>query len=293
MDVWMDCRIKKLHYVMPEVHFLCLLLNRWGFAAGLDIKSQEIEFEFKLMEDYEERVIEFYGYRLELYREIMGSFSDIILPVLVPCDLYELPYSDQFYQKEHMVHYVVLERCHSNGQVTIFDDNPSYHQEIQSAVLGKAYASLQEQEDHLIEKYTRTVKMERGLGEVAAFLKSNVSQDSFRMKELIMQLLNTDMKKTRVVELIQSMVLPSKRFYSLPYFVEELNKQWPYQKAKEHYDILKKYADNWTILTNLARKYTGDNAERMWGRFESRLVALIELEKLSKEAILDCLHTLN
>ncbi|GGG07050.1 hypothetical protein GCM10010912_59640 [Paenibacillus albidus] len=48
------------------------------------------------------------------------------------------------------------------------------------------------------------------------------------------------MEKKTVAQLIQSMVLLSKRFYSLSYFIEELNKYLPYENASEHFDILKK-----------------------------------------------------
>ncbi|GGG07056.1 hypothetical protein GCM10010912_59650 [Paenibacillus albidus] len=59
MDEWIDCRIKKLHYLMPDINFLCLLLNRWDFQAVLDVNNREINYEFKQQEEYEDNIIQF------------------------------------------------------------------------------------------------------------------------------------------------------------------------------------------------------------------------------------------
>ncbi|WP_189031299.1 hypothetical protein [Paenibacillus albidus] len=103
-----------------------------------------------------------------------------------------------------MMHYVVVERCHSNGHVTMFDDNPFHHQEIDSAVLWQGYKALQEQEDHLIEKYTRALKVERSIKEVVSFLKGNVNVESFNKKKLILQLLTLKWKRKQLHNLFKA-----------------------------------------------------------------------------------------
>lgn len=244
-DNWVDCITEKQIALLPEVKKFLIYLNKWYFELHildnkLEVKEQPLFLNQVLQDCYNIRVC---------------NLNTICKDCLVPVDIYYLPYCFNYYQKKHMLHYIIVKEIGHNT-FQIFDDNPAYTDSLGRFELERAYVetfTLVKQQLPIIRYDKSTYRSLSLHDELCIFLEQikGVHQDTSSFLQEIFAINDKDFRAS----LISDFAMISKKYLAWVnailhiYELIKLNNLSDY--ATECFD----YFQKWNVIFSLNTKW--------------------------------------
>lgn len=278
---WVDCYIDKFLAVHPRVQPFVAMIDRWSFVPRL--AEGELSFDEREIKRAESVTMDLYGIERRLGDGWFDERLDSGIPVLIPCDLYYLPYAGSHYQKLHMFHYLLVKYRISDHEYMVYDDNPAHEGAFPRQILEEAYRSVEEPyEWYPLRDEAKSPGMQDELKHLVQHLRpGSIHLGAFLQGEL----LQPGLQARERLHVLQGLTVPVKRLHGLSRIVECLRAVWPAQDLIEMETSFKTYVDTWSITTHLAAKGLYGNPEDAWSRIERRIEKLLELEEQAKQEI--------
>ena len=284
LERWLDCKYEKILLLNPKINQTLLLLNRWGIEAHID--SNGIKLNYDKEEETFQKLLDFY--HITCFENDGVEAINSSTPVILPCDLYYMPYAKEYYRKKHGIHYIVIEKKCLNGDWIVFDDNPQWHDTLSSEILLQAYTEVQLLANESLkgERYVcldnDSIKTKE---EEWLFICDNVTSPC--LSDFLMEILDRDDSIVSRVKDISKLFLQCKKLYALPIFCNRIRVYLNIIKNIEQLELTAfEYAEQWTILTGLSFHYLQREYQINWTRIENRIFAIRELEKQIAELMI-------
>lgn len=272
MKRWVDCYIDKFLKVSPWVNESVALIGRWDFKPSLC--NGELVYDESGIRNSENNFLEFYGIERTFRNEL--SFENDDKPVVIPCDLFFLPYADMYYHKDNMFHYLMVFPLRENDGYVVYDDNPVYSGIVSETDILKGYDYVGEEEK--CECFNDSNRIIRTIPEEIDYINKYLNEENLQHKVFFSDLIESSLGSYKKLEILSRMTIASKRFYSLERITNNLLEVCNDEKLVDIRSSFTKYGDEWTMICNLATRGLSKDADVVWERIESRIKKLIELE---------------
>lgn len=267
-DYWIDCITGKQIEMLPEIKKFLIYLNKWNFYLRIQEDRLEIEenqscFKNILQDDYGIKWLENYNIDEEC---------------LVPVDIFYLPYCTHYYNKEHMLHYVIVKKIQDQN-VRIFDDNPLFGDWFPYDNIKKANektVDLVKQKLPIISYDKTSINSLTIYSEILLFFSKieNISPEISVFLQNMFSIEDLDLRS----RLTSDFSMISKKYYAVACAMSHIAEHIKIKDITNHINEYIDYLQKWEIIFSLNTKWSLLKREKDIKKIEVLLLDLMPLD---------------
>jgi len=276
-DYWVDCITGKQVELLPEVKKFLIYLNKWCF--DLHILDGRLEVE--------EQSVYFNQILLNTYNIHLCKPNLICEDCLVPVDIYYLPHCSSYFQKEHMLHYVIVKKV-DNDVYHIFDDNPKYTGTLGKLILEQANAetfTLVKQQLPIL-LYDKSAYRKASLHKELCIYLEYIKCANQDITDFIQEIFKINDNDLRAV-FVSDFAMISKKYMALVNAILHIYELIKLDSLSDYAAECLEYFQKWNVIFGLNTKWTIVKQERCLGKIKSLLPEIISLHTWMNQFILN------